>query len=332
MAKVAAYWITVNYRESYGMHASNGILFNHESRAPRRDVRDAQDHPRAGARSTLGLQDKLYLGNLDAKRDWGYAPDYTDAMWRMLQQDEPDDYVIATGEMHSVREFLDEAAARLGTGLGEARRDRPAYYRPAEVDALLRRCRPRRARSSAGSRRVTFKELVRIMVDADVKALEDRLAGRGVRVGDVSDPSPQFWEGKPVVVTGGAGLPRHARSCATSRRWAPTRRRALGRARPARSARRARGASTAPRSSSTSPPTSAASASTARNPAPLVYDNMMMTANMFERARAAGVDKLVQRVHGLRLPEVHAGAVLARTTSGTATRRSPTRPTGWPRR
>src|SRR3989441_3243758 len=107
-AKAYSYWITLNYRESYGLHASNGILFNHES--PRRgETFVTRKITRALARIQAGLQDKLYLGNLDARRDWGYAPDYTDAMWRMLQADEPDDYVIATGEMHSVREFLDVA-------------------------------------------------------------------------------------------------------------------------------------------------------------------------------------------------------------------------------
>src|SRR5213592_121424 len=113
VAKVAAYWITVNYRESYGMHASNGILFNHESER-RGETFVTRKITRGLAAIHLGLQEKLFLGNLDAKRDWGYAPDYTDAMWRMVQQDEPDDYVIATGETHSVRAFLDEAGQCLG--------------------------------------------------------------------------------------------------------------------------------------------------------------------------------------------------------------------------
>src|SRR5881227_4366963 len=113
VAKVAAYWITVNYRESYGIFAATGILFNHAS--PRRgETFVTRKITRALARIEAGLQDKLFLGNLDAKRDWGYTPDYTDAMWRILQADEPDDYVVATGEMHSVREFLDEAAAHIG--------------------------------------------------------------------------------------------------------------------------------------------------------------------------------------------------------------------------
>jgi GDPmannose 4,6-dehydratase len=179
VAKVAAYWITVNYRESYGMFACNGILFNHES--PRRgETFVTRKITRALARIKAGVQHKLYLGNLDAKRDWGYAPDYTDAMWRMLQADEPDDYVIATGEMHSVREFLDVAAAHLDLDWRSVVEFDKRYERPAEVDALCGDAT--RAKDKLGwTPTVTFEELVRIMVDADVKALEDQLAGRGVR-------------------------------------------------------------------------------------------------------------------------------------------------------
>jgi GDPmannose 4,6-dehydratase len=137
---------------------------------------------RALAAIHLGLQDKLYLGNLDAQRDWGYAPEFTDAMWRIVQQDEPDDYVIATGETHSVREFLDEASQRLGMDWKDVVEIDPKYYRPAEVDALCGDAS--KAREKLGWEPVvTFKELVRIMVESDVKALEDHLAGRGVRVG-----------------------------------------------------------------------------------------------------------------------------------------------------
>src|SRR6266545_2070957 len=135
VAKLAAYWITVNYRESYGMHASNGILYNHESQR-RGETFVTRKITRGLAAIHLGLQDKLYLGNLDAQRDWGYAPDYTDAMWRIVQQDEPDDYVIATGEMHSVRDFLDEACQCLGMDWEQVVEIDPKYYRPAEVDAL----------------------------------------------------------------------------------------------------------------------------------------------------------------------------------------------------
>jgi GDPmannose 4,6-dehydratase len=180
VAKVAAYWITVNYRESYGLFACNGILYNHES--PRRgETFVTRKITRALARVQTGLQDKLFLGNLDAKRDWGYAPDYTDAMWRMLQQDEPDDYVIATGEMHSVREFLDEACTHLNLDWESFVEIDETYFRPAEVDALCGDAT--KAREVLGwEPTVTFRELVRIMVEADVRALEDELAGRNVRL------------------------------------------------------------------------------------------------------------------------------------------------------
>jgi GDPmannose 4,6-dehydratase len=180
VAKVMAYWITVNYRESYGMYACNGILFNHES--PRRgETFVTRKITRALARIKAGLQEKLYLGNLDAQRDWGYTPDFTDAMWRMLQQDEPDDYVIATGETHSVREFLDEAAKLLDLDWESFTEIDERYYRPAEVDVLLGDAS--KARAQLGwEPTVKFAELVRIMVEADVKLLEDELAGRLVRV------------------------------------------------------------------------------------------------------------------------------------------------------
>src|SRR3954449_1592495 len=182
VAKVTAFWMTVNYRESYGMHASNGILFNHES-ARRGETFVTRKVTRALAAIKLGLQDKLFMGNLDAKRDWGYAPDFTDAMWRIVQQDEPDDYVIATGEMHSVREFVEEAAAHLGVDWEKHVEIDPRYFRPAEVDALCGDYS--KAREKLGwEPTVTFSELVKIMCDADLKALEDQLAGRSVRVGD----------------------------------------------------------------------------------------------------------------------------------------------------
>jgi GDPmannose 4,6-dehydratase len=180
VAKVAAYWITVNYRESYGMFATNGILFNHES--PRRgETFVTRKITRALARIEAGLQEKLYLGNLDAKRDWGYAPDYTEAMWRMIQADQPDDFVIATGETHSVREFLEEAADHIGLDWEECVEIDSRYFRPAEVDVLLGDAS--KAREQLGWRpTVTFSELVRTMVDADRKMLADELAGRTVRV------------------------------------------------------------------------------------------------------------------------------------------------------
>jgi GDPmannose 4,6-dehydratase len=182
VAKVAAHWISINYRESYGIFAATGILFNHES--PRRgETFVTRKITRALARIEAGLQKKLFLGNLDAKRDWGYAPDYTDAMWRILQADEPEDFVIATGEMHSVREFLDEAAAHIGLDWQDVVEFDERYLRPAEVDALQGDAS--KAREKLGwSPTVTFKELVQIMVDADRKHLADQLAGRAVRVTD----------------------------------------------------------------------------------------------------------------------------------------------------
>lgn len=175
-AKVYAYWITVNYRESYGLHASNGILFNHES--PRRgETFVTRKITRAVAHIQAGLQDKLYLGNLDAKRDWGYAREYVEAMWRMLQQDQPDDYVIATGETHSIREFLDVAFGHVNIDWHKHVEIDPRYYRPAEVDLLIGD--PAKARRKLGwEPRTRFVDLVRLMVDHDVQLLRDHLEGR----------------------------------------------------------------------------------------------------------------------------------------------------------
>lgn len=165
-AKVFAYWATVNYRESYGLHASNGILFNHES--PRRgETFVTRKITRAVARIKAGLQDKLYLGNLDAKRDWGYAKEYVEAMWLMLQQDKPDDYVIATGETHSVREFLEEAFEY--SGLWQPSNYvmiDPKYFRPAEVELLIGDS-SKAERQLGWKPKTTFKQLVRLMVDAE---------------------------------------------------------------------------------------------------------------------------------------------------------------------
>lgn len=168
-AKVYAYWITVNYRESYGLFACNGILFNHES--PRRgETFVTRKITRAVAQIKAGLQDKLYLGNLDAKRDWGYAKEYVDVMWRMLQQSEADDYVVATGETHSVREFLDEAFAHVNLDWHDHVEIDPKYCRPAEVDLLIGD--PSKARRKLGWEPTTkFKDLVHLMVDADIAAL-----------------------------------------------------------------------------------------------------------------------------------------------------------------
>ncbi len=165
-AKAFAHYATVNYRESYGLHASCGILFNHES--PRRGENFVTRKITLGlARIAAGLQEKIALGNLDARRDWGFAGDYVDAMWRMLQQDTPDDYVIATGETHSVREFLDEAAAVIG-GIDWTKHVviDPRHYRPAEVDLLVGDA-SKAKRVLRWTPNVSFRELVRMMVEAD---------------------------------------------------------------------------------------------------------------------------------------------------------------------
>ena len=172
-AKVYAYHISANYRESYGMHVCNGILFNHES--PRRGENFVtRKITQAVARISKGLQEKLYLGNLDARRDWGYAPEYVEAMWMMLQQDEADDYVIATGNTYSVRDFVIATFEHVGLDWNDYVEIDPIYYRPAEVDDLQGDAS--KAKKQLGwSPKVGFKELVQIMVDADVKALEERL-------------------------------------------------------------------------------------------------------------------------------------------------------------
>lgn len=174
-AKVYAYWITVNYREAYGFHASNGILFNHES--PRRDPRFVtRKITRAVAHIKDGLQDKLYLGNLDSKRDWGHAKDYVRAMWLMTQQPEPADYVIATGETHSVREFLVHAFTHVGLDWEDYVEIDPRYLRPTDVNMLLGDA-SKAKRTFGWEPELTFEDLVVSMVDADVKLLAEQKQG-----------------------------------------------------------------------------------------------------------------------------------------------------------
>ena len=174
VSKLAGHWYTVNYREAYNLFAVNGILFNHESHR-RGETFVTRKITRALTRIKLGLQEKLFLGNLDAKRDWGYAGDYVEAMWLMLQQDAPDDYVIATGDGHSVREFLDEAAACCGMDWDKYVQIDPRYYRPTEVDCLLGDSS--KARKKLGWKpTVSFKELVKLMVDHDLElARQERM-------------------------------------------------------------------------------------------------------------------------------------------------------------
>ncbi|MDD2765831.1 MAG: GDP-mannose 4,6-dehydratase [Opitutaceae bacterium] len=180
-AKVFAHWLTVNYRESYRLHASNGILFNHES--PRRgETFVTRKITRAATRIKLGLQDHLYLGNLDARRDWGYAREYVEMMWLMLQQDQPDDYVVATGETHSVREFCEEAFGLLGLETGKYLQHDPRYERPAEVELLIGDSTKARRRLG-WEPKVRFKELVKIMVEADLE-----LAKREAQIAKLPQP------------------------------------------------------------------------------------------------------------------------------------------------
>jgi GDPmannose 4,6-dehydratase len=176
-AKAYAFYSTVNYRESYGMHASNGILFNHES--PRRgETFVTRKVTRAAAHIKFGLQDKLFLGNLEAKRDWGFAGDYVEGMWMMLQQDTPDDYVLATGETHSIRELLEVAFSALDLAWEKYVEIDPRYFRPAEVDLLLGDAS--KARQKLGWRpRVGFSELIKTMVEADTELVKKRIYGTG---------------------------------------------------------------------------------------------------------------------------------------------------------
>ncbi len=197
VAKLYGYWMVRNYREAYGLFAVNGILFNHES--PRRgETFVTRKITRAVARIKLGLQQKLFLGNMEARRDWGYAPDYVEGMWLMLQQDSPEDYVLATGETHSVREFLEAAFTYQDLDWRQYVEIDPRYYRPTEVDVLLGDAS--KARERLGWQpRVSFGELVRLMVDADLQALlelrqcEDvlRQLGRKTGIEDQRKVSPK---------------------------------------------------------------------------------------------------------------------------------------------
>jgi GDPmannose 4,6-dehydratase len=179
-AKVYAFHQTVNYRTSYDMFAANGILFNHES--PRRgETFVTRKITRAATRIKLGLQENLYLGNLDAKRDWGYAKDYVEAMWRMLQQDKPDDFVIATGKTHSIRNFLDLAFGHLDLDWNDYVEIDPRYYRPAEVDVLQGDAS--KAKSELGWESTTeLKELTRIMVEHDLELARDELTKKELKL------------------------------------------------------------------------------------------------------------------------------------------------------
>jgi len=185
-AKVYAYWVTVNYRESYGLFACNGILFNHES--PRRgETFVTRKITRAAAQIKAGLEYKVYLGNLDAKRDWGYAKEYVEAMWLMLQQDKPDDYVIATGETHSVGQFLEEAFSYAGLDWRKHVEIDPKYYRPAEIDLLVGDAG--KAKKKLGwEAKTKFKSLVRLMMEADVCLAQKQASANRVRLSRTTSP------------------------------------------------------------------------------------------------------------------------------------------------
>jgi len=195
-AKVYAYWVTRNYREGYKLFASNGILFNHES--PRRgETFVTRKITRSLAAIKAGKQKVLYLGNLDAKRDWGYAPDYVAAMWKMLQHDAPGDFVIGTGESHSVREFLDEAFGYADLDWKEYVQIDPHYFRPTEVDYLL--ADPSLARRTLGwEPRVCFRDLVRVMVDADMELIGLPSKGEGRQILETHHGKWHRWDSQVV--------------------------------------------------------------------------------------------------------------------------------------
>jgi len=191
-AKLYAYWVTRNYREGYGIFASNGILFNHES--PRRgETFVTRKITRALAAIKAGKQDTLYLGNLEAKRDWGYAPDYVAAMWKMLQHDTPGDFVVGTGEAHSVRDFLDEAFGYVNLDWHDYVKIDPRYFRPTEVDYLLADM-TKMQKEIGWEARVYFKDLVRIMVDADLELIGLDCPGEGRKILETHHGRWHRWE------------------------------------------------------------------------------------------------------------------------------------------
>lgn len=196
VSKAYAYWLTRNYRNAYNMFTTNGILFNHES--PRRgETFVTRKITRAVAAILAGKQEYLYLGNLDSKRDWGYAPEYVEAMWMMLQHDEPLDLVIGTGETHTIREFLDEAFGYVNLDWNDYVRIDPKYFRPTEVDYLL--ADPTKAREVLGwEAKVKFHDLVRIMVDSDMQLMGLEPVGEGKKVVDEKFGDWHDWENQVV--------------------------------------------------------------------------------------------------------------------------------------
>lgn len=203
IAKTYAYWMTINYREAYGLFAVNGILFNHES--PRRgETFLTRKVTRAVARILSGMQDKVFLGNLDARRDYGYAPEYVEVMWRMLQQEDPDDYVVGTGVAPTIREFVQEAFDYAGLDWEQYVEIDPRYFRPTEVDYL-------QADSSKARKmldwapKITYKQLARIMVDADMEAINLTPIGEGLKIIEQSFDDWHRWETGVTAVLANAG-------------------------------------------------------------------------------------------------------------------------------
>lgn len=203
IAKVYAYWMAANYREAYGMFAANGILFNHES--PRRgETFLSRKVTRAVARILAGIQDKVYLGNLDSRRDYGYAPEYVEAMWKILQLDQPEDYVLGTGVAPTMREFVIEAFEYAGLDWQAHVEIDPRYFRPTEVDHLL--ADASKARRDLGwEPRITFKQLARIMVDADMEAVELTPIGEGLKILEGHFDDWHRWESGVTAMLRNAG-------------------------------------------------------------------------------------------------------------------------------
>jgi GDPmannose 4,6-dehydratase len=203
IAKVYAHWMTINYREAYDMYAANGILFNHES--PRRGPTFlSRKVTRAVARIKAGLQQRVYLGNLDSRRDYGYTPEYVEVMWQILQQDQPEDFVIGTGIAPTIRDFVEEAFAYAGMDWQDYVEIDPRYFRPTEVDYLL--ADPSKARSQLGwEPRITYKKLIPIMVDADLEAVGLEPIGEGLKILDENFDDWHRWDTGVTAVIQNAG-------------------------------------------------------------------------------------------------------------------------------
>ena len=325
-AKVFSYWQTVNYRESYGIYACNGILFNHESPA-RRNVRDAQDHPRRRRASRRACRTSCSLGNLDAKRDWGFAGDYVEAMWMMLQQQQADDYVIATGETHPCAEFLDECFALLDLDWKKYVEVDPRYFRPAEVDLLLGDAS--KARKAMGWKpKVTFKGLVKMMIDSDWEiARREKLIRRAGEKAYSMNPSPSDQAFSSPAAPGSSGSLSWRCCRARLQRITVPRRKEYD-------LRREDVERLSPRSSPDVVLHLAAEVggigANRHNPGRFFYANAVMGIQLIEGARKNNVKKFVQVGTICAYPNFTPVPFQERTF-GTAIRKRPTRPMAWRR-